>query len=220
MAADELIDIYSGTGDHLGTKGRNAVHIEGFWHKTFHCWVIFKDQQGVGWVILQKRSEKKGSWPGYVDVTAAGHYLAGETTRDGLREVQEELGIQVDEKALIPLGMRVCVEEFQAGKINHEFQDVFLLIGDDNLDKYRIQSEELTGLLKVRISSLLELFGKEVESIPAEGFVLKDIGGQLTKEAVTSSLNRDLFIPSLDKYNYKVMILADRALRGDKHLLI
>jgi isopentenyldiphosphate isomerase len=220
MATDELLDIYSGTGQHLGTKDRNTVHAHGLWHKTFHCWVIFKDQQGVGWVILQKRSERKGSWPGYVDVTAAGHYLAGETTLDGLREVQEEIGITVDKKDLIPLGVRVCVEEFQPGKVNHEFQDVFLLIGDPNLDNYRIQSEELTGLVKARIPQLLDLFANSVDMVNADGFMLKDAGGTLMKESITISLTRGQFIPSLDNYNYKVMILADRALRGEKHLLI
>ena len=127
MAKKELIDIYNGVGKKIGTKRRDHVHTDGDWHKTFHCWVIYKDESGEDYIILQRRSDNKPSWPGYVDITAAGHYLAGENIEDGLRELKEEVGINALMSELIPLGTRVCIEEFQKGSINHEFQDVFFL---------------------------------------------------------------------------------------------
>ena len=52
----ELLDIYDENGNHLGIKERRAVHLDGDWHRVFHCWVVYRDQDGVGHVVAQKRS--------------------------------------------------------------------------------------------------------------------------------------------------------------------
>lgn len=216
----ENLDIYDGTGKPIGVKPREEVHRDGDWHRTFHCWIIFADKEGDGYVILQKRAENKSSWPGMVDVTAAGHYRAGETQKDGLREVEEEIGIKVSMKSLIPLGMRVCIEEFTKGKVNHEFQDVFFLLGDPDLENYRLQVDELSGLVKARIEDLLNLFSGKVDEITADGFQLKYTENGFIRDPIIYVLTRQHFIPSLDQYNYKIMILAKRALQNEEHLLI
>jgi len=220
MAKKELIDIFDGTGKHIGTKRRDLVHVDGDWHKTFHCWVIYKDSNGVDYVVLQRRSDNKPSWPGYVDITAAGHYLAGEQLIDGLRELKEEVGIEASFDDLIQLGMRVCVEEFQSGSINHEFQDVVFLINDSELDSYNLQGDELSGIMKVPVDDLLKMFNKEIEIINAQGIQLQKDGGVLNKVKTEFNITEEMFIPTLDNYNYKIMILAKRALKKEKHLLI
>ena len=127
MGTTEILDIYNGQGQLVGSKERDLVHKDGDWHKTFHCWIIFRDSLNTDYVVLQKRSDKK-SWPGYVDISAAGHITSGEKVEDGLRELEEELGVVIDFKNLINAGIRVCIEDFKVGTSNHEFQHVFFLI--------------------------------------------------------------------------------------------
>ena len=56
------------------------------------------------YLLLQRRAATKDTWPGYLDVTAAGHLASGEETVDGLQEVEEELGLWIEPERLVPLG--------------------------------------------------------------------------------------------------------------------
>jgi isopentenyldiphosphate isomerase len=103
----EILDIYDDQMRHIGTKERGAVHRDGDWHKVFQCWVVYRDADGRDYLVVQRRGPDKDIYPNYLDISAAGHYQAGETIRDGIREVQEELGIQVSFDDLIPLGVRI-----------------------------------------------------------------------------------------------------------------
>ena len=90
-----------------GRRGRSVAKSEahrlGLWHRCFHCWICGSDPEGF-YLLLQRRASTKDTWPDYLDITAAGHLSAGEETLDGLREVEEELGLQVNPERLVPLG--------------------------------------------------------------------------------------------------------------------
>ncbi len=50
---------------------------------------------------MQKRSATKKSHPNCWDISGAGHIRAGESVIDGaIRELKEELGVEVEEKDL------------------------------------------------------------------------------------------------------------------------
>ena len=52
-------------------------------------------------LLLQKRSVTKKSHPNCWDISGAGHIRAGESVIDGaIRELKEELGVEVEEKDL------------------------------------------------------------------------------------------------------------------------
>ncbi|MBZ0275880.1 MAG: NUDIX domain-containing protein, partial [Anaerolineae bacterium] len=91
----EILDIYDEQLNKIGTKERGAIHRDGDWHKVFHCWVAYRDESGRDFVVLQRRGPDTEVFPNLLDISAAGHYQAGETVRDGVREVREELGITV-----------------------------------------------------------------------------------------------------------------------------
>jgi isopentenyldiphosphate isomerase len=110
---EEFLDVYDGTGKPLGfSKPKNEVHLNGLWHKSFHCWILNKNHLNEDCILLQKRAAHKKSWPNKYDISAAGHIIAGEGNEGGLREIKEELGVTIPKKSLIPLGLRVCIEEF------------------------------------------------------------------------------------------------------------
>lgn len=100
---DELLTTFDDNGNITGTAPRDEVHRLGLWHETFHCWFVSKEQDMLH-IYLQLRSEHKKDYAGLLDITAAGHLLSDEVPEDGVREVQEELGICVAFEQLIPLG--------------------------------------------------------------------------------------------------------------------
>jgi isopentenyldiphosphate isomerase len=80
IMAEEYLDIYNSKGVHLGKELRKVVHQKGMWHKTFHCWIIFRNEAGEDCILMQKRAAKKESAPNKLDSSVAGHYEAGEDT--------------------------------------------------------------------------------------------------------------------------------------------
>ena len=58
-------------------------------------------------VLLQKRSEEKDSYPGCYDISSAGHIPAGvDFVPSALRELKEELGVEVQAEDLVYCGQR------------------------------------------------------------------------------------------------------------------
>ena len=109
----EMLDIYDELNRYLGVKERASVHRDGDWHRVFHCWVVWRDAQGSDWLLLQRRGAHKPTFPLHLAVTVGGHYQAGESVEDGLREVREELGVYLPFAALIPCGRRNLVARWQ-----------------------------------------------------------------------------------------------------------
>jgi isopentenyldiphosphate isomerase len=206
----EILDIYDENLNWLGTKERPAVHRDGDWHRVFQCWVIYRDAAGRDRIVAQRRGPEKDFFPNLLDISAAGHYEAGETVRDGVREISEELGIQVDFDHLIPLGLRVGVAR-SGDLIDHEFADVFFYICDKPLREYNYQREEVAGLVAFDIDDGLAMLAGERESIRAEAVGLG--------EDVLTLTPAD-FVPTKDHYHHKILILAKRALNGETPLLI
>ncbi|WP_445148594.1 NUDIX hydrolase [Baekduia sp. Peel2402] len=142
---DELLDVFDDRGWHRGVKPRAAVHRDGDWHLAFHLWVVSADG-----VLLQRRAADKASWPGFLDASAAGHLIAGEAIRDGLREADEELGAAYAFDDLESLGVHRVDEVEQSGLVNRELQHVFVIRDDRPLSRWTgFDRVELDGLVLV-----------------------------------------------------------------------
>lgn len=145
MADDELLDVYDERGWHRGVKRRGEVHRDGDWHRAFHLWVV--SERGV---LLQRRSATKAAWPGHLDATAAGHLLAGEQVRDGLREADEELGVPYRFEDLEDLGVHRVDEPIDSGGHNRELQHVFAIRDDRALDTWTsFDRDEVQGFVAI-----------------------------------------------------------------------
>ena len=206
----ELFDIYDEDLKHIGVKPRAAAHREGDWHQVFHCWVIGRDQNGETFVILQKRSADKDMWPNKLDISAAGHLAAGETVRDGIRELEEELGLRVDYDDLIPVGRRVGIKKYK-NLVDRQICNVFLYECSDSLAAYSYQKEEILGLVKLPIEDGLRLFSGDVDQVIVEALGL---------EAERIPITLADFIPAIDQYVFKALILARRYFAGESYLWI
>jgi isopentenyldiphosphate isomerase len=206
-----MLDIYDPNGDWLGVKSRDTVHRDGDWHRVFHCWIIYRAASGEDFIMMQKRGPDKPTYPNLLDVTAAGHYQAGETIADGVREIEEELGLLVDFSALVSLGRRVGTAAFD-GIIDYEVADVFFLVADWPLSDYRPHPDEVAGLVRLNIAQALELVTEQRDSITGDAVGLGT--SQVT-------VRRDELVPSrIDAYFYKILLLAKRCLNSESGLVI
>lgn len=206
----EQFDIFDQGRNLIGTASRKEAHEKGLWHQAFHCWIAQHDK-----LVFQLRGEDKDTFPSMLDATVGGHLSAGETVQDGVREIKEEIGVDVEFDKLLSLGTRIDVAKGDTF-INCEFVDVFLLRSDRPLDDYVLQAEEVTGLVAIDIAAGLALFsGKQISTL-AEAVVLEN--GQLVKKRLPISVKD--FIPRHDQYYFKMFDLARRSSNKNEHLAI
>ncbi len=219
----EWIEVYDSRQQATGQiVSRNEIHSKGLWHKTMHCWIIFKDRKGVDYVVFQRRSAWKDSDPNKFDTTAAGHYTADvPIAAQRFREINEELGLKVPENELIYAGTRINVEDFQKQFFNHEFQDVYFWVNATPLKNYVLQTEEVSGLIALEIHKGLELFTGAINKTTAKGIeVVYAEDGTTSYKNKTFSIQKDDFGQTLDNYFAKTLVLAQRILAGEKYILI
>jgi len=146
-------------------------------------------------------------------VSVGGHYAAEESAADaGPREIGEELGLTVPFSSLVPVGRRVFVYCFTPGIFEYEFQDVFLLPMDAKPDRLVPQPGEVDALLELEITQGIGLFsGKKAT---ANGVLLSGTGGEMP--ATVSAAD---FVPCIDRYYLKILLLAQRYARGEREAL-
>jgi isopentenyldiphosphate isomerase len=156
---DELLDILDESGLPTGeVVPKGEAHRLGLWHRCFHCWICGSDPEG-SYLLLQRRAATKDTWPGYLDVTAAGHLAAGEETLDGLREVEEELGLRIEPEKLVPLGTRRVEQEIPGG-CDRELHDIFLVSDATPLEDLRLQKEEVEAVFRLDLDQVQALYEK------------------------------------------------------------
>ena len=205
----ELFDIYDEALNHIGVKRRDDAHRDGDWHQVFHCWVIGREANGEPFLVLQKRGGRL-DYPGKIDISAAGHLAAGESARDGLRELEEELGLRVAYEELIPLGRRVGISRI-GDFVDCQICHVFFYECDQALADYSYSKAEIAALLKLSLADALRLFSGDVDSVQAAAYGM---------DAAEIMLRREDFITSVDNYVMKILILARRYFAGETELWI
>ncbi len=147
---DEIFDIYTRDGEHLGTKEKSICHSNnpGFYHKPVWVWIINSDGQ----VLVQKRAETKKKYPNYWDMPSAGHVQAGESSIMGaIRETEEELGIKTKEVDYLYIG------EFIADK-SWEIAQIYLLKLDLNIKDMHLQEKEVAEVKWLSMAEFKNLF--------------------------------------------------------------
>lgn len=165
----EIIDIFDESMNFLFTAPRERAHAEGLWHKSFHCWIVRKLENGRFNLVVQKRAAGKRYFPCLFDITAAGHYLAGEDMYDGLRELEEELSVKAEPEMLHLLGTMKDVHR-DAKHINKEFCRVFVLRFDRPINEYTVQKSEVAGLAELDLEDAAALAKMQKKTVNASYF--------------------------------------------------
>ncbi|GAF65128.1 putative phosphohydrolase [Bacillus sp. TS-2] len=197
----EYLHYFDSNETYLGVKTREEIHQKGFWHETFHCWFISKEN-GKCYIHFQLRSQQKKDYPSLLDITAAGHIMENETISDGVREVQEELGIALTLDDLKYIG-KIKDEMIQPNLIDREYGHVFIyFIPHQSLPVYQFQVEEVSGIFKVEINQFIQLWMEEIEMIMVEGEILNE---HLEMVETLRSVQKQDFLPHSDDYIARVI---------------
>jgi isopentenyldiphosphate isomerase len=196
----ELLKIFDEQGTEIGTAPRSEVHKAGHWHETFHCWFIETCSAHKN-IYFQIRSLVKKDYPNLLDITAAGHILANETFVDGLREVKEELGIDIGFEELVSLGVikdSLVSPEF----IDNELCHVYVYNKSIPYELFNLQQEEVAGIVRTRLDDFEKLWFGEINEIEVDGFVMKQDD---KKEYTCLKVAKDTFVPHEDAYIARVI---------------
>jgi isopentenyldiphosphate isomerase len=118
--------------------------------------------------ILQLRPPDKDTSPDVWDVSVGGHYAAGEGIEGGLREMREELGIDVEATWLVQAGWRHQLVD-DGSVHDHEVQDVFFLDHPLDLARLRPDPGEVPALVLISGAELRALAAGRVESVVCPG---------------------------------------------------
>ena len=158
----EYIDIFDENNQPTGIiKEKDEAHRLGLYHRTAHTWLINRKKE----LLLQLRSKHKSNFPNYWDISSAGHLRAGETYSQGaIRELREELGVDVLEKELIPV---TVVSYFAA--YNREFAQVFLLQTALKEEDFCFSDGEVEAVKYVNYKKLAELLDDPANRILSHG---------------------------------------------------
>jgi isopentenyldiphosphate isomerase len=213
---DEIIDVFDDLGRHIGTKPRAAVHRDGDWHQVFNSLVVRLDREEPA-VLLQLRGTASRAFPNLLDLTVGGHLLAGEPPlMGGVREFEEELGVEVTPDDLVFLGVRRNVLVDSEGMVHRELIHVFLVLDDRPLEAYRLQAGEVAGLFECSVTGLLAALDASSKSVQGNGIVIRENG-------TIGSSRRAFTIADLvpnDPYWITILVMAERLALGRRPLAI
>ena len=214
MPRPERFDVLDAAGRLTGrTRRRDLVHRYGDWHRAFHCWIVVEVGEEIPAVILQRRADDKDTWPGALDVSVGGHYRAGETLADVIREMPEEVGQGATLDALTFLGHRIYVCDAESGTRDREIQDVFLWRTPLAFDAFRPNPDEVASLELVPVDGLLSLVMGDGGTIPSRRLLPNGA-------VVASTVHASDLIPSLDGYFRRAAVAIDLTMKGYAHPVI
>ncbi|XXY48202.1 NUDIX domain-containing protein [Sorangium sp. So ce269] len=217
---DEPFDVFDRSGKPLGVrKARRLVHRDGDWHRSVHVWVVLEREadarrgDGEPWVLFQRRSPDKDTWPGALEVAVSGHYRAGEDLAEALREAEEEIGLPLSPADVIRLGVRRSVDDHTPGIVDRELQDVLLATTRRPLAAFRPHPEEVTALLSLPLAAALRLVRGEAEGVSGLQMQAPDAAGAV--KIAPRDVRLDEFVVARDGYYERALESIRRRLAGE-----
>lgn len=153
----EYLDIVDESGNPTGEViERTEAHRTGVLHRTAHVWIA-RRKDGRVQLLLQKRCMNKDSFPGCYDISSAGHIPTGQEYADSaLRELKEELGVEIAPDELIPCGRkRLDMQGIFHGEpyLDRQISQVYLLWLDREESGFRVQQEEIDSVMWMDFSA-------------------------------------------------------------------
>lgn len=156
----EMLDIVDENGMPTGAVvSRKKAHAEGIRHRTSHVWLV-RSRDGKIQILLQKRCQKKDSWPGCYDISSAGHIPAGvDFIPSALRELKEELGVEAAPEELLFCGNRlICSDSAFHGQPfrDRQYSRVFILWRGQEEGDFVLQKEEIDSVRWMDLAQCME----------------------------------------------------------------
>lgn len=156
----EYIDILTEEGIATGKKLlKTEAHRLGLWHASAQIWIINSNKE----VLIQKRAANKDSYPNLWDISVAGHLSAGDTPKQAaVREIAEEIGLKITAKELQFFKTIKKSKTPKSNFIDNEFNYLFGLKKDFELNEITLQKEEVAAVKWIKIKE----FENQLQEIP------------------------------------------------------
>lgn len=140
----ELVKIYNNRNEYID-KIKDRKELEnGEYRNLVHIWII----NSKGELLLQRRSEMKKHFPNMWSVTSGCVHSDESFVQTCKREVKEELNVDLDENNL---------EYMISYKLEKVIAQVFVLYQDVDINKVRVQEEEVSEVKFVTCEELEEM---------------------------------------------------------------
>lgn len=204
---DEHFDLYDSWGKPLKTsKPRGDVHRDGDWHRSLHLW-LWGVESSKPFILFQRRSMTKDTWPGVLDVAVGGHFRSGETLAETLREAEEELGLDVGVDDIVRIGRRFFVWRTE-NYTDSEIAEAFAVRCDQPLTEFRLHPEEVDGLARISAAEGLKLFDGQVSTITGVEYI-RETGNVRTVELAVAD-----FVEASDGYAVQTLSAIQQLAAG------
>ncbi len=177
MAAlpQELWQAYDELGEPLaGVSLTKQQARQGVLHGAAHVWIWRGQGAGIE-ILLQRRARDKHTWPGHLDISAAGHIDFGETAlAAAIRETREEstLAVQAEDLRLLFVH-RAKLQDAATGTIENEFQWVYgsriVELGETRLQRREVESLQWMPLADFKQLASQEKIQKKTDLIVPHG---------------------------------------------------
>lgn len=142
---EPLRQAYDEQGRPISGKGYTKQEsFTGVLHAAAQVWIWRRGESGIE-ILLQKRSLQKQAWPELYTSSAGGHIDLGEEPLDAaVREVREEIGIELAPEQLLYIGTQRLYMRAE-DLIENEFLTVYLteLRGESD---FVLQPEEVSAV--------------------------------------------------------------------------
>ena len=167
FSGDDLFEILNEDGTPTGRiKKRALVHRDGDLHGASHIFVV-RLHQGRIQVLLQKRSQSKDSFPGWLDTSSAGHLDPGESFDTAARrELSEELGINGPAPQFLFMQRQDYETSFHGASFHdREIDHVYMLELDQPEDAFQIEASEVDAVYWMDARDILQTLTSQNDSI-------------------------------------------------------
>ena len=163
----ELWQAYHANGEPDTAEGLTIeAGRKGVLHGASHVWLYRRTEFGVE-VLMQRRSNSVPTWPGYLDISAAGHIDYGETPLEAaIREAGEEINaLARREDFRFAFVNRLDKLAFpEVGITENEIQWVYTVCEDDLQSEMRVDREEVDDIVWLPLAELRSLVSGSSQS--------------------------------------------------------
>lgn len=147
---NEILAVVNDKDEVIGEDKRSEIHKNELIHREICVFIINEKEE----VLLQKRKDLN-IW----DASCSGHFPKEQNyVSAAKREVEEELGITLDEKDFTQIDFRLFKAKHRVtGKINTRFTKAFIVRKNINLNEINFDKEELSEVRYFNKSELKTL---------------------------------------------------------------
>jgi hypothetical protein len=191
---------------------RREAWKNGWWIGSFNLWVY--QTKPFPAIVYQQRSPDIGWAPSKLDVCAAGHHEDGDSLEETFRkEADEELHKVWDFSKAYKFGRKLAVSTGAFdNSVRNTCIDILAIEDNASLDSYLLREQEVYAICICPIDELLKTHREKGYS-----FTVK--GKKFDKTEIDITVNKEIFPENWDPYHYKMTLLIDRLLKGEKELM-